>query len=306
MRGDPWQNLDVALLRAWALPEIAPEADKEMRGRVLVIAGSREVPGAALLAGVAALRAGAGKLALATAQSVAPQLAIAVPEARVIALPETARGGFALQGLDAVRDCAKRADAVLIGPGMMDEDGTSAFVRELLPLLAHVPVVLDALAMNAAKAAGRFSQPVLLTPHAGEMAHLLETGKDAVTADAGQTVAAAADKYNCIVALKGAVTLIAAPGGGRWRHDGGQPGLATSGSGDVLAGLIAGLAAQQAALEQACAWGVALHGLAGARLAARLGPLGFLARELPGEVPALLKKLRRGGRLRPSGFPSRE
>jgi hydroxyethylthiazole kinase-like uncharacterized protein yjeF len=174
----------------------------------------------------------------------------------------------------------------------MDEGGSTEFVGALLPLLAHAPVVLDALAMNVAKKHGRFQQPVLLTPHAGEMAHLCGRSKDAVNGDARQAANAAALEWNSVVALKGATTLIAAPGGGRWQHDGGGPGLATSGSGDVLAGLVAGLAAQGAPLEQACAWGVVLHALAGARLAGRLGPLGYLARELPGEVPALLERLR--------------
>jgi hydroxyethylthiazole kinase-like uncharacterized protein yjeF len=293
-----WTPLDARLLRAWRLPEIARDADKEVRGRVLIVAGSREIPGAALLAGIAALRAGAGKLAIATAQSVAMQLALAVPEARVIGLPETAQGAFAPEGVALLRASAQGAGAALIGPGMMDEGGSSAFVQALLPLLAHAPVVLDALAMNVVKN-GAFSQPVLLTPHAGEMAHLRGCDKEAVTSDARRAASDSAAAWNAVVALKGATTLIATPGGGRWQHEGGGPGLATSGSGDVLAGLMVGLAAQGAPLEQACAWGVVLHAQAGARLARRLGPLGFLARELPGEVPALLARLQARGRLRP-------
>ena len=95
-----------------------------------------------------------------------------------------------------------------------------------------------------------------------------------------------------MVALKGATTHIAAPDGRLWRHDGGNVGLASSGSGDTLSGIIAGLAARGAPLEQACAWGVALHARAGERLAQRIGPLGYLAREIAGEVPALLHELR--------------
>jgi NAD(P)H-hydrate repair Nnr-like enzyme with NAD(P)H-hydrate dehydratase domain len=108
----------------------------------------------------------------------------------------------------------------------------------------------------------------------------------------------AARNWNAVVALKGATTFIASPRGQVWRHSGGQPGLATSGSGDVLAGVIAGLAAQGAPLEQAGAWGVVLHAMAGARLARKLGPLGYLARELAGEIPALMKALRPRGALR--------
>lgn len=293
-----WTTLDARLLRQWPLPEVPADADKEVRGRVLVVAGSREIPGAALLAAVGALRAGAGKLVIATAASVAQTLALAVPEARVIALPETPQGAFAPQAVRLLEAAAKATDSALVGPGLMDSAGTCRFVAQLLPLLAHAPVVLDALAMDVVLEQRRFAQPVLLTPHAGEMAHLRGDSKEAVGDDPADTVVAAAAQWNATVALKGATTFIAAADGGHWRHAGGHPGLATSGSGDVLAGVIAGLAAQQVALEQACAWGVVLHAQAGAVLGRRLGPVGFLARELPGEIPALLRLLQRRPRVR--------
>ena len=280
-------------LRRWPLPAIAGDADKESRGSVLVVAGSREIPGAALLAATAALRAGAGKLVIATAQSAAVQTAIAMPEARVIGLPETAQGAFAAGGLQLLEEVAREADAALLGPGLADEGGTVDFVTPLLPLLTHVPVVLDALAMNVLKRLGRVRQPVLLSPHAGEMAQLRGRPKKDIEADPLAAAQACAD-WGAVVVLKGGVTRIASPDGRQWRHDCDHPGLATSGSGDVLAGLITGFAAQQASLEQAAAWGVVLHALAGARLARRLGPLGYLARELPQEIPGLMKKLRRG------------
>ena len=295
-----WTPLHPALLRRWPLPEVPEDADKEVRGRVLVVAGSHEIAGAALLAATAALRAGAGKLVIATAQSVAGALALAVPEARVIALPETQRGAFSADGLALLEDIAATTDAALVGPGLMDSAGTCEFVQALLPALAHAPVVLDALAMDVVKQRGRFAQPVLLTPHAGEMAHLTGRSKDAVLADPQQAVVDAAEKWQALVALKGATTLLATPAGGCWRHEGGHPGLATSGSGDVLAGVIAGLAAQQVPLEQACAWGVVLHAMAGATLADRFGPTGYLARELPAEIPALLRKLQARARPVPS------
>jgi ADP-dependent NAD(P)H-hydrate dehydratase len=303
---DEWTRLDAGTLRGWPLPGLPRAADKEVRGRVLVVAGSREIPGAAVLAATAALRAGAGKLVIATAQCVAVQMAFALPEARVIALPETAGGAFAIEGLALLDDAAKAADAALIGSGLMDEDGCAQFVAALLPQLVHTPVVLDALAMNVLRDGGALKQPVLFTPHAGEMAHLLGRSKQEVLADPEQAAISAAQRWNSVVALKGATTLIATPSAGRWRHEEGQPGLATSGSGDVLAGLIAGLLAQGASLEQACAWGVVLHASAGARLAARLGPLGYLARELPAEIPALVKKLQGRTRVRPREDEPRE
>ncbi len=286
-----WTLLDQRLLRQWPLPAVPEDADKEVRGRVLVVAGSRELPGAALLAATAALRAGAGKLVIATAASIAPALALAMPEARVIALPETPQGSFAPEAVRLLEDSARTTGAALIGPGLMDGPGTCRFVAQLLPLLARAPVVLDALAMDLVRVCGRFEQPVLLTPHAGEMVHLRGDSKADVGDDPQESVVTAAAEWNAIVALKGATTFIAGPAGGRWRHAGGHPGLATSGSGDVLAGVIAGLAAQGVPLAQACAWGVVLHALAGAAAGRRTGPVGFLARELAREIPALVRRL---------------
>ncbi len=283
-------ELDAAALKAWPLPGIADDADKEDRGRILVVAGSREIPGAALLAATAALRAGAGKLVIATAASVASAMALSMPEARVVGLPETPDGGFDVRGVAQLESIAAECACVVIGPGMMDEDAGSAFVAALLPSLTHCTVVLDALAMSAAQRVKRFDQPVLLTPHAGEMAHLTGRSKQEISADPQGTALEAARQWNVVVALKGATSVIATPDGRLWIHRGGEAGLATSGSGDTLAGMIGGLAARGASPEQACAWGIMLHAGAGARLASR-GPLGFLARELPAEVPAVLSQL---------------
>lgn len=285
------RKLDVSSLREWPLPPLSHAADKEARGRIVVIAGSREIPGAAVLAATAALRVGAGKLAIATAASVAQQMAFAMPEARVIALPETAAGGLDPAGAGLLERCLRAAHAAVIGPGLMDEPATRAFVAAVLPWLAGRPVVLDAQAMNVVAGLERFEQPVLLTPHAGEMAHLTGAAKEAVLADPHEAAVAAARRWNAVVALKGPVTVIATPDGRLWHHEGGNCGLATSGSGDTLAGAIGGLAARGAELAQACAWGVVLHAQAGEQLAARLGPVGYLAREIPQEMLAALKRL---------------
>jgi hydroxyethylthiazole kinase-like uncharacterized protein yjeF len=286
--------VDVDTLMDWPLPMPADDGDKEERGRVLVVAGSREIPGAALLAGTAALRAGAGKLALAVPACIAPGLALAMPEARVIALPENARGEVDGQAADceALDGLSGRIDAVLVGPGMQEPGAAAALVRRLAGLLPDAAMVLDACAMDAVcDAAQPLPVTVAITPHAGEMAHLHGNSKQAVQADACGAACGAALQWNAVVALKGATTFVASPDGRLWRHAGGNVGLAVSGSGDVLAGLIAGLAARGAALEQACIWGVALHAMAGDSLARRFGPLGYLARDLSGEIPALLQSL---------------
>jgi ADP-dependent NAD(P)H-hydrate dehydratase len=284
-------RLDEEALRRWPLPPLDDSADKEARGRVVVIAGSREVPGAALLAATSALRVGAGKLVIATVASAATAIAIAMPEARVIAVPETRAGGMDPEGVRQLEDVVQSACAVLVGPGMMDGPATIDLIAALAPWLHGRAAVLDACAMDVVGRLGRFQEPVLLTPHAGEMAHLTGGDKEAIQDDSVQVAHEFAQRWNAVVALKGAQTVIASPGGRGWLHDGGNAGLATSGSGDTLAGAIAGLAARGATLEQACAWGVVLHARAGEQLAARLGPVGYLAREIPLAMLAVLRRL---------------
>lgn len=293
------RDVDTALLRSWPLPIPSDDADKEGRGHVLVLGGSREMPGAVILAATAALRAGAGKLTIATGNSVAQLVALAIPESRVLGLAENERGGFTVEAVAALDPLADKISAILIGPGMQDEAATARLVHALLPRLAgsDVRVLLDAEAMGALlhppegqSATFRFDVPVLLTPHAGEMAHLTGIDKDEIGDATDRHALEAAQRWNAVVALKGARTVIAAPSGDRWQHEGGNVGLATSGSGDVLAGIIAGLAARGADLTQAVSWGVALHARAGERLAERFGRLGYLARELCDEVPFLLEQ----------------
>jgi ADP-dependent NAD(P)H-hydrate dehydratase len=285
------RTVDDALLRGRPLPPAQEDGDKERRGRVVVVAGSREMPGAAVLAASAALRAGAGKLVVATPQSAAPTVAGAVPEARVIPLPEAPDGGPTFFGLAALQAIAGDTAALLVGPGMVGRESTVAFVQLLLPLFRNATVLLDALAMDAVKSLGRFEQPVVLTPHAGEMAHLTGRDKEDLQQQPGAVALRQAAAWNATVVMKGPTTCIAAPDQRQWTHSAHAPGLGTSGSGDVLAGLVAGLAARGASPEQASAWGVALHARAGQALAARMGVIGYLARELAVEVPALMAAL---------------
>lgn len=284
-------EVDDALLHAWPLPEAAPDGDKEDRGRVLVVAGSREMPGAAILAATAALRAGAGKLVIATPASAAQTVAAAMPEARVIALPEGADGSPTPDGLASLQEIAGATAALLAGPGMIGRAGTVAFVQMLLPLFRHATVVLDALALDAVPSSFPFAQPVILTPHAGEMAHLTGDGKEDLQERPFDAALQQAREWNAVVSLKGATTVVATAAGTGWVHCCEAPGLGTSGSGDVLAGIVAGLAARGAPPEQALVWGVALHARAGLALGERAGALGFLARDLSREVPRLMHDL---------------
>jgi ADP-dependent NAD(P)H-hydrate dehydratase len=294
-------NIDAAALHAWPLPIPGADGDKEERGHVLILGGSREMPGAVILAATAALRAGAGKLTIATGASVAQLVALAIPEARVLGLPETAEGGFTRQAFDQLDPLAEKVNAILIGPGMQDEAATAALVRALLPRLCGTAVVLDACAMGiigqpdlgGGASMFRFAQPVIVTPHAGEMAHLTGIDKDGILADPHRQAAIFAGQWNAVVALKGARTVVGAPDGALWQHEGGNIGLAISGSGDTLAGIVAGLAARGASLEQAACWAVALHARAGEKLAERFGVLGYLAREIADEIPSLMEAIAR-------------
>lgn len=278
------------VLRSIALPQ-PEEGSKEERGRVVVVGGSLHVPGAVLLAGTAALRAGAGKLQIATVASLATALGLAVPEALVVAVPET-DGGELDQDARPILNRATACNAMLVGPGMANGDTSDRLVSDLLDGLSEQTVVLDAGAL--ANLVGKRDLirsrkgRVVITPHAGEMAHLLDRRREDVEADPRAAAEEVAETLGVIVVMKGGSTHIVEPGRTAWLYEGGNVGLATSGSGDVLAGIIAGLAARGTSPAHAAIWGVYLHGEAGSRLARRQGQLGFLAREIAAEVPAIM------------------
>jgi len=260
----------------------------------MVIGGASEVPGALLLAGVSALRVGAGKLQLAAPRSVAPSLGVALPEARVFQLPESGDGFLDRKSGGRAAGYAQGADAILIGPGMLNENAIRGFMDELIRRVANKQLVIDALALSALQGGRyRFTEEtrVVLTPNMGEMAKITGDKKATIEADPHGVALAVARDLNAVVALKGSETLIATPYGEVFRYAEGGVGLATSGSGDVLAGAIVGLLARGATLDQAAVWAVYLHGAAGNRLKRRIGPLGFLARELSDEIATLMNSL---------------
>ena len=286
------QLIDSELLRRFPLPHVAEDSGKEDRGRLLVIAGSRELAGAALLAGVAALRAGAGKLQIGTAASISAPLAVAVPEARVIGYPENEEGCIAEEGIAPLVRWAKSAQAVAVGCGMQHGPPLVRLLEALLGCGANVPLVLDAAVLDCLeplKAAVRdWRGGIVLLPHSGEMARLLGTERAEIEADPAGAARVASERFGSVTLVKGAPSFIVAPDRKVFTYPGGGVGLATSGSGDVLSGIVGGLCARGADALTALLWGVWLHGEAGRRLTQRVGRLGFLARELPDEVPALL------------------
>jgi ADP-dependent NAD(P)H-hydrate dehydratase len=286
------EGLDAQLLKRFPLPRHPDDGDKEDRGRVLIVAGSRETPGAALLAGISALRAGAGKLQIATAQSVATALAVAVPEARVIPHEETEEGCVAESAIGRLLELAAEADAVAIGCGLQHGPPLDKLLDALLACGIEVPLVLDAAVLGSlAQRAGplkAWKGGAVILPHAGEMAGLLGWDKEDVAADPLAAARRAAETLGTTTVIKGEYSFIVQPDGRAFRFKGGGVGLATSGSGDTLAGIVGGLCARGANALTAALWGVYLHGEAGRRLSKEVGRVGFLAREIPDFVPALM------------------
>ena len=286
------ETLDARLLQAFPLPHVPEDSGKEDRGRLLVIAGSRELAGAALLAGMAALRAGAGKLQIGTARSIAAPLAVAVPEARVIGHAETEEGCIAEEGIAPLVRWAEAAQAVAVGCGMQPGPPLERLLGALLDGGAACPLILDAAVLDALPPlepeVRRWPGGTILLPHAGEMARLLGRERDEIEADSAAAAREASERFNAVALIKGAFSYIAEPGGRAFRLEGGGVGLATSGSGDVLSGIVGGLCARGADPLTAALWGIWLHAEAGRALAQRVGRLGFLARELPDQIPGLL------------------
>ena len=285
------------ITREWLLQNPLPlpqgEVDKDARGRVTIVGGNREVPGAVLLAGVSALRAGAGKVQIATVQSSAVALGLAIPEARVVGLSETERGDIEARNAEAIASGIHDNDAVLLGPGMLDDEVGGELAASILSALQGQSFVLDAAALTGLrrfpdrlkKHAGR----VVITPHAGEMATFLDIDIEAVAADRVGAARRAAAVTGAVVVMKGSQTYIASPQGEIWEARQGNVGLATSGSGDTLAGIIAGLLARGATPLLATQWGVYMHGEAGERLKQIYGLLGYLASEIPAQIPGIMR-----------------
>lgn len=279
-------------LRGWALP--TPDGGKESRGRVLIVGGGRTTPGGVLLAAEAALRAGAGKLQIATASSVAPGLALRIPESMTVGLPEDEEGELSPDGAETVAELAQGCAAVVLGPGLGNVEVAAELLRRVVPDL-DCTLVLDALALAYLTASpdgvAHLEGRCVLTPNTRELARTLDVPESDVESDTPRCVTDLARRTRAVVVSGAATSWIASPEGGLWRDESGTPGLGVSGSGDVKAGVITGLLARGADPAQAAAWATFAHGRAGERLAVRVGPTGFLARELLSEIPHVMAEL---------------
>jgi NAD(P)H-hydrate epimerase len=260
----------------------AADVHKGDFGRVLVVGGSRGKSGAAILAGLGALRSGAGLVTVAAPRSVIPMIAGHVPEYMTEPLDEGVDGLVDATAADRV--LSLNADVIALGPGLGRGAAVTTFVRELLDK-GEMPLVLDADALNAfadtpARLVGREGRDIIMTPHPGEMARLVGCTVDDVQANRMGIARDFAVSHRVYVVLKGYRTLIATPDGKVFVNPTGSPGMATGGTGDVLAGMLAAWIAQLLDAEAACRLSVYLHGAAGELADADQGEVSMTATDL--------------------------
>jgi NAD(P)H-hydrate epimerase len=281
------------------LPERRRDASKGTFGRVLVVGGSASYIGAAYLACTAAARVGVGLVTLAIARSLQPILASKLTEVTYLPLPESEPGALAPDSADAIRSALPDCDAVLLGCGLGQSEGAAELAGAVLRSAALPPLILDADALNILARVPQWWRDLpgdaVLTPHPGEMSRLTGLSVEEIQSRRLSTAAEAACAWQKTVVLKGAYTVVAAPDGRVRVNPVANPGLASAGTGDVLAGAIAGLAAQGCRLFDAAVAGVFLHGQAGEVVRGELGDAGMLASDLVPVLPAVISGVKKGG-----------
>ncbi|MBF0124040.1 MAG: NAD(P)H-hydrate dehydratase [Magnetococcales bacterium] len=281
-----------------ALPQRPVNSHKGHFGHLLILAGSMGKSGAAVLTAMGALRTGPGLVTVATQQTVLPQIAVQVPEAMTLPLPDYDNDeSLGMSTLDIILSSGFHPRAMAIGPGLGNNRRWSVVIPELLTRMDDIPAVLDADALNLlvrngvssiARLAGERKAPLVITPHPGEMSRLVGLSVDKIQSDRLEVALRTAQDWKVWVVLKGAGTIIATPSGQAWINATGNPGLAAGGSGDLLTGIIAGLITQGMAVEPACRYGVWLHGASADALAvSRGGAIGILARDLLPHLEAI-------------------
>ena len=284
-----------ARLRRRPLP--SPGGSKNEKGRLLIVGGNRHTPGAVLLAAEAALRVGAGKVQIATTESTAVHVAVALPECMVVGLAEDANGEPSATSGEWLLELAAGADAVLAGPGLGNPHAAAVLLKAFVPQL-DTALVVDALgtAYLTAHRGGvqHLAGRVLLTPNTGELAELLGEDPEQVEDDVLSAARRAASSTGASVLSGSDSSYVCEPSGRSWLLDVGAPGAAVAGSGDVKAGAVAGLLARGLSPARAAAWGAYVHGRSGERLTAKVGRTGFLAREVVRGLPAAVAEVELG------------
>jgi hydroxyethylthiazole kinase-like uncharacterized protein yjeF len=299
---DPARLADPAELRGLLAPR-DPRAHKGTAGRVLVVGGAMGMTGAIVLAARSASRAGAGYVRVALPGSLADVVASQLVEQMPIACGEGAQRSLSVSALPQVLAEAARADAVAVGPGLSRHPDAAALAAELLAKL-ECPVVLDADGLSAfappdrdlGAALAAAPAPRILTPHLGEMARLTGTLPSALEARRIDAAREWAKRWGCVLVLKGAPTVVAAPDGRASVNPTGNAGMATAGMGDVLTGVAAALLAQHVSPWDAARLAAYAHGLAGDMAAAEVGPVGLVAGDVSDRLPRALHVMAGGAR----------
>jgi ADP-dependent NAD(P)H-hydrate dehydratase len=270
------------VLRTMPLPSYHESASKDERGKLLVVAGSEQLPGGAILPAKAALRVGCGTVRVSLPRSLATAVGVAVPEVMIV-------------GREAIAEQLSSCAAVVAGPGMV-EDAESDRLLGWLISECPLPLVVDAQALLVwAKAPpAELAGPRVFTPHAREIAAMVGRPAADVVAEREGIAGRLAEEHGVVLVFKGAETLIAAPDGRLFVNRAGTRGLGTAGSGDTLAGIIGGMLAQGLGAVEAAVWGVHVHALAGEDVAAEMGDDGMMASDLLPKLPLALRRLRGG------------
>lgn len=281
------------LVKEW-LPFRPTGAHKGNFGRVLVVAGSKGMTGAACLAGEAALRAGAGLVTVAVPETLYDIVETKLTEAMKASLPDTGRGTLSSDASQSILALAEKADVLAMGPGLSTDDEVVKVVRALLPVV-RIPCVLDADAINAIAGDGEILRkaqaPVVITPHPGEMARLIGSTIREVQEQRMAVTGKVATTWKVVTLLKGARTVIASPDGTVYINPTGNPGMASGGSGDVLTGVVAALMAQELEPVKAAAAGAYIHGLAGDLAARDKGMMGMVAGDILAALPSASREI---------------
>ncbi len=274
------------------LPRRERETNKHRCGRLLIVAGSAGMTGAAAMTAMAALRMGAGIVTLAVPAGLNDILEVKLTEVMTVPLPETKERSIAAAAVDKVLKLLRNFDALAIGPGLSRNRETAQFVRELMTQTT-VPAVIDADALNNLAGTDIVSgrqAPTVLTPHSGELGRLMDMASADIEVDRIGIAEKAGAEFNATIVLKGSRTIISGHKA-TMINPSGNPGLATAGTGDVLTGIISSLLAQGLADYPAAVAGSYLHGLAGDIAAAAKGELALIATDLIDCLPKAIKKV---------------
>ncbi|HIE17044.1 MAG TPA: NAD(P)H-hydrate dehydratase, partial [Dehalococcoidia bacterium] len=299
------ENIKTELITEdWAravLPKRPASANKGTFGRVLVVAGSINYIGAAYLACMGAARAGAGLVTLSTALSLQAILAAKLTEVTYASLPEAETGVIAAEAAPVLQQLAPGYQVLLVGCGLGQKAQVVEFIKSVLfglPPHSAPTFVLDADALNTLAQISnwwqKLPQDAILTPHPGEMARLVHSSVEEVQRQRLEIARKSAVEWQKVVVLKGAYTVVAASDGRAAISQVANPGLASAGTGDVLTGVIAGLAAQGLSLYDAAVCGVYLHGQAAEMVRWEMGDAGMLASDLLPVLPKVIMKLKQG------------